>query len=483
MDPWLPDAPSPLDVPIPLGTRVVLDEHAELVDEHLLAGGSPWRLVRLNPASRAALENWRGGGTVGGGEERLARTLIQRGLLRVDDEAPFSPRDVDVVIPHHGHVASLSALLTALKGFSVTVVDDASPDRSAVARCCAEHGATLVRLELNAGPAHARNVGASAGRAPLLWFIDNDVVVGDARDVLARLARAFADPLVAAVAPRVRGAPGTSWRERFEERFSPLDLGPRGGLVRAGAPVGYVPSSCLLVRRDAFGAGFAASMRVGEDVDFVWRLADHGWLVRYEPDTVVSHPARSSWRSWWRQRLAYGESAADLAERHGDRLAPLRSDRWTMSAWVLVLLGQSLLAGLLVRAAERHAADGPLSQAEDPAHAARAVVGANMVRAGGPLARGAVRAYGPLLLLAALHPRLRRRALTLYVAGTAWRWRQHRFEPSDVPLALADDLAYGVGLATGAWRHRSLRVLTPTFTKSATLAELLGGRAQPKVKS
>jgi hypothetical protein len=112
---------------------------------------------------------------------------------------------------------------------------------------------------------------------------------------------------------------------------------------------------------------------------------------------------------------------------------------------------------------------------EDVEHVTRDVVAKGIARAGGPLARALVRTFGPLVLLAALHPRLRRRALVVFALGTAWRWRRTSFHASDVPLALADDLAYSVGVARGAWRTKSLRALTPTITKSSLNArELLG---------
>jgi hypothetical protein len=44
-----------------------------------------------------------------------------------------------------------------------------------------------------------------------------------------------------------------------------------------------------------------------------------------------------------------------------------------------------------------------------------------------------------------------------------------------VPLGVADDLAYGVGVAQGAWRAKTLRTLTPHVTKSSLrLSDVLG---------
>jgi mycofactocin system glycosyltransferase len=473
----LPAAVPPADAPIPQGTAVILDEHAEFIDRDLLSGGSPWRLLRLTGPSRVLAEKWRGGGVVGAGEERFARTLVQQGLLRPQFRSTGSLNVdvIDLVVPVFDSVATLGGFLRQFQDFHVTVADDGSLDVDAVASCAKNHGATVIRLNNNEGPAAARNAAARATSREFLWFVDVDVVVPDAQAVAKHLLDAFADPLVAAVAPRVSGAGGPTWLERFEVAFSPLDMGDRSGLVVPGGVVGYVPSACLMVRRAAFGSGFDESFRVGEDVDLVWRLFDHGWLVRYDADVVVTHHTRSSWSGWWRQRREYGVSTGALAKRHGNRLAPLRSDPWTLLAWTSVLAGQPALGGRIVRSARNHARSRFFEREDDPDHVANVVVTRNMARAGGPLARGVVRTFGAGLLLAALHPRLRRRALLLFAVGTAWRWRHHRVQVSDVPLGVADDLAYGVGVAQGAWRSKTLRALTPHVTKSSLrLSDVLG---------
>ena len=66
------------------------------------------------------------------------------------------------------------------------------------------------------------------------------------------------------------------------------------------------------------------------------------------------------------------------------------------------------------------------------------------------------------------------------VVGTAWRFRSQRPRASDLPLAIADDMAYGVGLVRGAMLTRSPRALTPHVTKSTLgLREVLGLRKGP----
>ena len=471
----MPVAPLPVDVPLERGTVVVLDEQATFLDRDLLSGGSPWRLLRLPGGSRAVAERWRGGGAVNAGEERFARTLVQQGLLHPLFRRGVAIRDVDVVIPVRDDVASLRVLLATLEGLHVTVVDDASSDASGLERCCDDHGATYLRLAENLGPGGARNAGARATQRPFLWFLDVDVVIDDPLDVLGRLTSSFNDPLAAAVAPRIRGATGESLRERFEQRFSPLDMGARSGLVVPNGAVHYVPSACLVVRRASFGTGFDESLRVGEDVDLVWRLHDQGWLVRYVADVSVLHRTRPTWSGWLTQRLRYGESSSVLAQRHGARLAPFRADSWTFLSWVSAVVGKPIVGLRIIDAARDQLRQRLLTSTENADRVAGELVGRGMVRAGPPMARAVVRTFGPALLAGALHPRLRRRLLLVYLVGSAWRWRSTRVHVSDVPLALVDDAAYGVGVWKGAWSSKSLGALTPQITKSTLgLRNVLG---------
>jgi mycofactocin system glycosyltransferase len=471
----IPVAPRPIDAPMAMGTLVTLDEQARFLDRDLITGGSPWRLLRLPGGSRLVAERWVAGAPVRAGEERFARTLVQQGLLHPVFHAALDVEQIDVIIPVYNDVPSLRGLLAQLAQMHVCVVDDGSADPDSLAECAGRFGVTLVRLEQNEGPAAARNAGLRATSRPLVWFLDVDVALDNADDVLARLAAAFEDPLLAAAAPRVRGGAGRSPRDRFEQRFSPLDMGARGGLVMPGGAVPYVPSACLVVRRSAVGGGFDETLLAGEDVDLVWRLYDQGWLVRYVADVVVTHRARDSWGRWWSQRVGYGASSGELAKRHGTRLAPLRCDAWTLVAWTTVLFAKPMIGARIVRVA-RHSLRARLEPSSDDAdHVAREVVTKGMIRSGGPLARSTVRTFGPLLLVAALHPSLRRRALALYAVGTAWRWRRARVHANDVPLAVADDLAYALGVFKGAWRAKTLRSLTPDVTRpSVSVREMLG---------
>ncbi len=470
-------APLPQDAPIEPGTNVSLDDDATFFDRDLIAGGSPWRLLRLRGASRPIAQSWKDGGVVESGQELFARTLVTQGLLHPH----FSPVDVsaetDVIIPVFQNVAALTSLLAHLRGFYVTVVDDGSNNERGIAETVGSFGATLVRLDENCGPANARNEGAARTNRTYLWFVDADVVLDEPSSTLAQLASNLSDPLVAAAAPRVVGSDDKGFFSSFERRNSPLDLGNSRAIVVPGGRVSYVPSACLLVRRSAFGDGFDPSLRVGEDVDFEWRLHDQGWLLRYDPDVVVRHPARPSWKTWWQQRHDYGRSSGELAKRYGPRLTPVRVDASTLAIWLAIFLRRPRLAARVLSVAHRGLVSQLPGTTEHPEKVARQIVGAGVLRTGGPLARSIVRTYGPFVLLLSLHPKLRRRMLVLFGVGTLWRWRRSKsLHVQDIPFAVADDMAYATGVWRGALRHRGWWAIRPNISGTTRGLRALTGR-------
>ncbi len=461
--------------PVRVGTHVRLDARAQFLDRNYLVGGSPWRLVRLPGASRGVAQRWKKGDTVRPGEERFARTLIRQGLLHPSYPPDQNLHDVDIIIPVRDNISSLRQLLTQLQGLNITVVDDACADPLVVRECCDQFNVNLVRLEHNLGAAGARNAGALVTSRSFLCFIDDDVSFTDVHDVLSHLRAQFDDHEVGACAPRVRGAGGATSREHFEERFCPLDMGPRGALVVPNSPVSYVPTACLMVRREAFADGFNEDLRFGEDVDFVWRLHDTGWLVRYLANVGVHHRTRSTWTGWLSQRVHYGASSSELALRHGERLAPVRADAWTLVAWGSVLFRKPAIAARIARVARDNVRAQVESECDNPEFVANVIVTRTMFLSARYLARSIVRTYGIGLLLLAFHPRLRRAALGLFALGTAARWTHERVHAKDIPLGVLDDAAYGVGVAQGAWKTKSLQALTPKITTSSmTLRDVLG---------
>lgn len=459
-----PAAPLP-DDRLPGGFEVRVRSDVRRVEAgRTLLGGSPLRSLRLSARARLALDGDRlvvGDPT----SEELARRLLGANLADpVLDGVHVTAAELTVVVPVRDRPEQLGRALAPLAGLRVLVVDDASHDPAAVAAVAARHGAEVLALPVNLGPAGARNAGLREVATAYVGFVDSDVQVDAA--VLLRLARHLVDPRVALVGPLVRSRARSvppRWFERYDACSSSLALGDRSCAVAPGAAVAWLPSACLVGRVALLGAGFTEEMRVGEDVDLVWRLVAAGRVVRYEAGETAWHDARPTVGGWAGRKFLYGTGGAALAARHGSAgavavLSPamavagaavLLRRRWSVPVAVLGLAraGQQLV-GVLPDVPER------------PALAASVAV------------RGlgwAVRQESALLLrhwwplgVLALGSRPGRRALVSAVAVDLVVHRDVVRRTGLLRTLVArrvDDLAYGAGLWVGAVREREWRGL------------------------
>ncbi|WP_346048457.1 mycofactocin biosynthesis glycosyltransferase MftF [Actinomadura chokoriensis] len=458
--------------PLPADFPVALDAGTSLWADGLVAtGGSPWRLVRLHEAARphlAALRRAGGGGLADPSPtgRALARRLLDYGLARPVPAPRTGPHDVTVVIPAYGRAGELERCLASVAGVPVIVVDDGTPDPGPLRRAAAAHGARLVRHDRNRGPAAARNTGLRLAETPFVAFVDSDC--RPAPGWLDVLMPHFDDPRVAAVAPRiVPRASDARLLARYEAARSSLDLGLRPALVRPGGKLGFVPTATLLVRVAALdGCVFDEDLRLGEDVDFVWRLSDRGWNVRYEPSTHAAHTPRLHPVAWARRRHEYGTSAAELARRHPGRLAPARPSVWNLAAFGLLARGHPVpaaaCAGLATALLAKRLSGLPTGWdlaatiVAKGAAADAATVGQMLRREWWPV--------GLLALAASPRSRAARAATVLMAAPIALEWVTRR--PAIGPvryaaLRLAEDVAYGSGVTASAARARSAAPLLP----------------------
>lgn len=449
-----------------------------------LMGGSPFRLVRLSVAGSLLLDDWLAGRDVDSTveTEELRDRLTRAGIVHPVPMGDGPLLSIGFVVPVYDDAAGLAGLLVALRSefadAEIVVVDDASPDGSEIAAVAAGHRAELVRLAVNNGPAAARNVGwrrlldpaaVSSVRPDVVVFVDADVVptAGALRTMLAH----FADETVAAVAPRVRSMAGLDKIAAYEADNSPLDLGPHPAIVFPGTRISYVPSATLAVRTATLETadGFYEGMRYGEDVDFVWRLVDEGQLVRYEPAAVVDHRNRTSLTGFARQRFVYGSSAAALAGRHGEKVAPLQLPANVVVTTLAAIFGGRKIRNLALLATAAGIVplarkltgkvDAPIPEA------ARLTVMTHGYALHG-LAAAATRTWAPFLLLAV---RTRRTLAAALIVPALIDWLRDR--PASDPVTqiafrALDHGSYCAGVWSGVLRKRSVAALLPNVRLS-----------------
>jgi len=490
--------------PVPADFCLSIDPSVRRIDGgRVLVGGSPIRIVRLTDAGAHLVDRLAAGQPIGKRQssQRLARRLLDAGMAHPrPPKSAFGPSDVTVVIPTFGDVDGLRATLTAVRRHEVAkviVVDDATPLPEAERIEAVAHalGARYLRLPVNSGPSAARNLGLTAVGTPLVAFIDRDVVPEDGW--LRCLVDHFADPAVVAVAPRIRprstgttGAAPTDaapndttptgaaagirrWASRmvgrYEQSRSPLDLGPLEARVAPRTRVSYVPSTLLMARTEAVaGTGhFDETLRWGEDVDLVWRLAAAGHTVRYEPVSHAHHPVRTSIGAVLRQRFDYGTAAAPLARRHPGAVPPVAVSPWSAAAWLLAAAGQPVSA-LAVAAISTAQLPAKLGSLDRPWAEALRLAGGGTWHAWRPLANATTRTWWPVAMALALVSKRARIAVGVAVAATAgtdWWTSDRSLDPlSFTALHLADDVAYGAGVWVGCARHRCVTPLLPDFS-------------------
>jgi mycofactocin glycosyltransferase len=215
-------------------------------------------------------------------------------------------------------------------------------------------------------------------------------------------------------------------------------------------------------------------MRVGEDVDFVWRLGASGWRVRYEPAAAMRHQHRVRLREWFARRKDYGTSAALLEQRHPGTVRPVYLSAWTALAWLAAAAGHPAagaaftgagIALLARRLAQVTGEDWPRPAARTAWLLAAQLAGGGTIAAGRPLGSAISRTWWPAALPAAVAVRRMRSPLAALVLAPPlldWLDRRPPLDPARyVAARLLDDIGYSLGVWQGCAERRTVRPLLP----------------------
>lgn len=234
---------------------------------------------------------------------------------------------VSVVVPTHNRperlrkcVAALAAQRYPREAFEVIVVDDGS--RHPVDDLLAPFGKDvrlMILRQTNAGPATARNHGASRAAGELLAFTDDDCEPG--ADWLALLWTRHQQAPDAAIGGRtinalVHNARAEASQALVDYLYSYYGEVPAAGLrspAAGPATARLFTSNNLAVPAALFrgvgGFDLTFPLAAGEDREFCdrWNHAGYGFV--YEPGAVVWHAHALSLAGFWRQHFHYGRGA------------------------------------------------------------------------------------------------------------------------------------------------------------------------------
>lgn len=269
-----------------------------------------------------------------------------------------APR-LSVVIPTLGRAILIRTLdsLIATEGFSELeiIVAGRVPDpqvRADLQARCERH-ANLTHLDIRfsqGDSSRKKNAGAAAAKAPLIAFLDDDVVV--AHDWPQQMMAPFADERVGLASGPSLVPDDINW------------MGRLAGLALSSWAAGYVAEryqknrevvypinwdrviGCnAAYRREAFEqmGGFPADFYPGEEMMAAYRTEQAGWALVFVPAAWVRHYPRQSLRRFWRQIWSYGATRIRLL-RGGVTFHPLPL---VPAVWVAITLGLAALAPFL----------------------------------------------------------------------------------------------------------------------------------------
>lgn len=228
------------------------------------------------------------------------------------------PPEVSVVIPTFNRRRQLERTLAGLAArtdleheIEVVVVSDGSTDGTDE---WLRAGATPVPVtpcfQANSGPAAARNRGVAAANAPLVLFLDDDVVPSaDLVSTHIRHHEGLDDDLVVVGPMRtpddVTLSPWVQWEQNM--LYKQYDAMLRGEWT--ATPRQFYTANASLARRHFEAAGgFDPAFRRAEDVELAYRLADAGLTFTFAADAVVLHYADRSFESWRSNAESYGHN-------------------------------------------------------------------------------------------------------------------------------------------------------------------------------
>lgn len=261
--------------------------------------------------------------------ERLARLIPVPARPVVMPRVPSSaeaPRPVDVVIPVHGHTATVLACLDSVltdgnRYGRVIVVDDASPESALAAALdgmAAAGRILLVRNERSLGFPASANAGMAVYPDRDAILLNSDTLVPPGW--VERLRQvAYRTPDIGTVTPFSNNAsiltyptPGNTGATPDLKTTIALDrLAQRaGGTDPVEVPVGvgfclYIKRACLdevgLLRVEIFAQGY------GEENDFCLRARQLGWRHMAVPSVFVAHRGGTSFGSAGRHLRARNE--------------------------------------------------------------------------------------------------------------------------------------------------------------------------------
>lgn len=212
---------------------------------------------------------------------------------------------ISVVIPAYNAGKHLGFCLNALnqqtidsKLYELIVVSDGSTDDTV--SIAESYGAKVFCID-HQGPAAARNFGALKAYGEIIVFTDADCI--PEKRWIENMVEPFQDPTVSGVMGRYK-----THQKHLTARFAQAEFEDRYQRMRNKRQLDLVATYSAAYRKNIFidSGGFDTSFTRAdnEDVEFSYRLARGGHILRFSPHAVVYHHHPESIRQYFKQKLS-----------------------------------------------------------------------------------------------------------------------------------------------------------------------------------
>lgn len=233
-----------------------------------------------------------------------------------------------VVIPTYRRSDLLGRCLDSLAAqdargsFDVVVVDDASGDettRMLEARSAAFPELTWTSLPANRGQAAARNKGVELARAPVVLFVDDDIVASPSLvSTHLRLLDEADDPTLGVVGlvewhPDLPVTPFRRWLDSTQLQFG-YHTWMRPGRIEPPEAAFYTCNLSLPTQLFRDAGGFDERLRSLEDIEVGHRLGRLGFRLDYRPEALAWHARDIDLEAFLRRQVVVGAAAVQLRQ-------------------------------------------------------------------------------------------------------------------------------------------------------------------------
>jgi len=188
-----------------------------------------------------------------------------------------------------------------------------------------------------ASPAMARNIGAREARGAILAFIDDDAY--PAKDWLEKALGDFEDKAVGAVGGPSLVPPQATFFQQVSNKVFELSSSRTGRRYSRGArktEVDVWPTCNFFVRKTIFDTlgGFSDKYWGGEDTTFCYDLVKAGVKILYDPDVLVYHHPRKTFKQHVRQIYFWGLWRSFMMKRAGQSVQGMYFAPTLLVAWL-----------------------------------------------------------------------------------------------------------------------------------------------------